>query len=74
MARTRLPLFYTAGEEGLRYFGDGIKLVFKTILLLFSTECGLVAIHVSFSMINSLMHLFWEGFSAFWEILEQHET
>ena len=75
-ARLKWPklVYHTAGEERLRYFGGGIKLVFKTTLLLFSTECGLVAIHVSFSMINALVHLFWEGFSAFWEILEQHET
>ena len=42
--------------------------------LLFFRKCAHMAIHVTFSMINSLVHSFCKCLCALWEILKQRKT
>lgn len=46
----------------------------STLSLLFFRKCAHMAIHVTFSMINSLVHSFCKCLCALWEILKQRKT
>ena len=51
-----------------------IVILSSSLTLLFFKKCAHMAIHVTFSMINSLVHSFCECLCALWEILKQRKA